>query len=217
MSAPEPGLAGPSLTFGGYAAQPGDLEGVGFWPRAAARAIDYVLHYITSYLTGGLFGAFVAIAATFAYGSENANAAVMHAVARMQGSPFLLMFASLVGSVVYETVCEAAHGSTLGKLALGMTVVQEDGSFCRWRSALVRSLGYFVDSLVFGLVGYLEMNKSPKEQRHGDNWAHTIVCKRSGLKPEQLRSTPRFIGVVVIALLLNGAALMSTLTLIVML
>jgi uncharacterized RDD family membrane protein YckC len=99
---------------------------------------------------------------------------------------------SLLGLVAYETICESAHGSTLGKLLLSMVVVQEDGSPCRFRSALIRSLAYFVDALVFGLVGYLAMNKSPQQQRHGDEWAHTIVCKRSQVQSVNLRHGGRF-------------------------
>ena len=35
------------------------------------------------------------------------------------------------------------HDSTLGKLAFSTVVVQEDGSPCRFKSALVRELGLF--------------------------------------------------------------------------
>jgi hypothetical protein len=36
------------------------------------------------------------------------------------------------------------------------------------------------------------MEKSGKEQRYGDQWAETVVCKRSSLAPEQLQSDGRF-------------------------
>jgi uncharacterized RDD family membrane protein YckC len=98
-----------------------------------------------------------------------------------------------LGSVVYEIICEAGHGSTLGKLALGMTVVQEDGTPCRVKPAVIRSFAYLIDGIFFGLIGYLEMQKTPQEQRHGDVWAHTIVCKRSILPPQTLRGPGRFV------------------------
>jgi uncharacterized RDD family membrane protein YckC len=93
---------------------------------------------------------------------------------------------SLLGSVVLEAICEGFHGSTPGTLLLSMVVVQEDGSPCRPGSAWIRSIAYFIDSLFFGLIGYFNMPKNPQQQRHGDEWAHTIVCRRSDVaQPER--------------------------------
>ena len=220
MSAPEPSLTpplGPSLTFGGYAGEPGELQGVGFWPRVGARVIDWIVHTIAIYAAGLFLGAVIAIAAMLVHGINNANPAVQEALAKIQGATFLPMLAGLVGATLYEIVLEAGHGSTLGKLALGMTVVQEDGGLCRFRSAVVRSLAYYIDGLFFGLIGYMEMKGSVKEQRHGDNWAHTVVCKRSDLKPEQLRSGGRFAVFFLLALVLDAAAFLTAMTAVLML
>ena len=43
------------MTFGGYAVEEHGLEGVSFWPRGAARVIDYVIHYCVGYFAGTLF------------------------------------------------------------------------------------------------------------------------------------------------------------------
>jgi hypothetical protein len=85
------------------------------------------------------------------------------------------------------------HGSTLGKLVLSMVVVQEDGSLCRLKGAVVRSMGYLLDALFSGLVGYSAMQKTSLEQRHGDEWAHTVVCKCSNAPPGSLRGGGRFV------------------------
>jgi uncharacterized RDD family membrane protein YckC len=202
-SPPEP----PSLTFGGYVGQPGQLEGVGFWPRALARLIDLAAHYLAITVAGIGFGIMIAIAAILTHSSTEA------ALAKLQGERFLPFLAGLVGATVFEIVCEAGHGSTLGKLILGMTVVQEDRSFCRLSSAVKRSLAYYLDSLFFGLIGYLEMKGNVSEQRHGDKWAKTVVCKRSNLQPEQLRSGSRFAAVLFLAMAADGAAFLGALTL----
>ena len=39
----------------------------------------------------------------------------------------------------------------------------------------MRSLGYYVDGLFFGLVGWTSMSRSPTKQRLGDKWAGTVV------------------------------------------
>lgn len=215
MSTPSPAPSAsslPELTFGGYAGRPGQLEGVGFWPRAAARIIDFVVHFITTYSAGFFFGIIIGIAAVLTHGAQDAGIYVQEAVGKLQSSKVLPFLAGLVGATVYEIVCEAGHGSTLGKMLLGMSVVQEDGGFCGIKAATVRSLGYYVDALFFGVVGYYAMQGSISQQRHGDRWAKTVVCKRSALKPEQARSGGRFAAMFVLAIIADGAAFLMALT-----
>jgi len=71
MSTPAPGASpppahggAPSFSFGGYTGTPGALEGVGFWPRVAARIIDLVLHYIVSLFAGLGIGIVIGIMGT---------------------------------------------------------------------------------------------------------------------------------------------------------
>lgn len=89
-----------------------------------------------------------------------------------------------------------------------MVVVQEDGAPCRLWPAVIRELGYFVDALFFGLIGYLAMQKTLKEQRHGDEWAHTIVCERSAVAPDRLRGGGRFVLAVMLATMADAALTM---------
>ncbi len=205
--APSP-LPSVELTFGGYAGQPRQLEGVGFWPRVLARLIDLVPHYLSTLIAGFSFGVMIGIASLLTHTSSAG------AVEKLQHERFLPFLAALVGAMAFEMVCEAGHGSTPGKLLLGMTVVQEDGTFCRFIAALKRSIAYYLDALFFGAVGYMAMKSSPTEQRHGDKWAKTIVCKRSQLRPDQLRSGGRFAFMLVLAMALDAAVTMGTLTLI---
>ena len=102
-------------------------------------------------------------------------------------------------------VSVSVHGSTLGKHVLSMVVVQEDGTPCRVGSAIIRELGYFVDSFFFGLVGYPVMQENLKKQRYGDQWAHTVVCKRSSVAPDRLRSDTRFALGLTLAMMADAA------------
>lgn len=137
---------------------------------------------------------------------------LLMALRRVHMSLGLFVF-SLLGSIVLHTICEGFHGSTLGKRLFSLVVVQEDGTPCRMRSALVRSLGYLVDSLFFGLIGYRNMQNSPQQQRHGDEWAHTVVCKRSTVAPENLRGIGTFIAALLLAAMADIALMMSGLLL----
>jgi hypothetical protein len=69
-------------------------------------------------------------------------------------------------------------------------------------------LAYFIDSIFFGFVGYLAMKKTRQEQRHGDEWAHTIVCRRSDAPPQSLRGGGRFLAVFFLATAVEAALLM---------
>ena len=101
--------------------------------------------------------------------------------------------AALLGSILLEAICEGLHGSTPGKYLLGIVVVREDGTPCRLGAAFIRSFAYLIDSLFFGLIGYFAMQKTPQQQRHGDEWAHTIVCRRSWLAQQNLRGFGQFL------------------------
>jgi uncharacterized RDD family membrane protein YckC len=87
--------------------------------------------------------------------------------------------AVLVGyPVLSETL---SRGRTLGKLALGLRVVGEDGGPIRFRQALVRGLaGFFVDFWVLGLAGAVAIFvslASVKGKRVGDFLAGTVVVQ----------------------------------------
>ena len=111
----------------------------------------------------------------------------------------------MLGFVVYNVVCVSMHGSTLGKRLLSFVVVQESGLRCRMGPAIIRELSYFIDTLFFGLVGYLAMQKTYQEQRYGDQWAHTVVARRASVIPEQLRSDSRFVLALMLAVMANAA------------
>jgi uncharacterized RDD family membrane protein YckC len=207
MSAPQPSSlpppAPPTLSFGGYIDQPGVIEGVGFWPRVAARLIDLIVHYFVSISAGLALGILGGVIAT-AMGRP-----IQPMLAKLRHLGLASYGLAILGSVAYEAVCEGMHGSTLGKLMLSMTVIREDGSPCRMDAALLRSFASVVDQLFFGAVGYHAMKDDPKRQRYGDRWAHTIVCKRSKVRPENLHNGGRFVLALFVAMAADAAMLLT--------
>jgi len=186
-----------------YSGQPGAIPGVTFWPRVAARVIDIVVHNIIAICGGALFGLMLGIAAGLQH-----NRQALRAFERPDGGLTLIIF-GLMGMIILETICEGFHGSTPGKLLLGFVVVQEDGTPCRFGSAFIRSIGFFIDGLFFGLIGYFAMQKTPQEQRHGDEWAHTIVGRRANVTRSNLRSMGQFTMVFLLAAMADAALLMT--------
>ena len=184
-----------------YGGQPGALPGVGFWPRAAARLVDLIVHYAIAASSGFLFALLAAVAALLQHRPTP--------LAHLQPNPGAILVTALLGYIAFQAGCEWIHGSTPGKLLLGMTVVQEDGSPCRFRPAIIRSFAYFVDGLFFGLIGYLNMQKTAQQQRHGDEWAHTVVGRRSVVSPQNRRGGGRFALALFLATMADAALLMS--------
>jgi len=199
MSAPDqPTFLAPSVpTFGGYAPEQSELQGVTFWPRVGARVIDLLVHYLVSFVSGILFVIMLVIA--------SGGHASPVAMARLQHTGVAGFVFALLGSFAYHVVFTSVHGSTVGKIALSMVVVQEDGSPCKFQSAVIRELGYFVDAMFFGIIGYAAMKDDLRQQRHGDDWAHTIVCKRSLIPRDKLRGGDRFAIALVFALIADAA------------
>jgi uncharacterized RDD family membrane protein YckC len=203
---PGPGIIGIELSaLSTYGAQPGNIQGVTFWPRALARLIDLLVHFSVSFAAGIFFTIMLFIAA--------AGHPSRLAIARLSRFSITAFVMALLGSIAYQAICEGVHGSSLGKLVLSMVVVQEDGSPCRLGSAVIRSFAYVIDGLFFGLIGYAAMQNSPQEQRHGDEWAHTVVCKRSNAPPASLRGRGRFVAAFVLALMADAAIAMLSLLL----
>jgi len=204
---PPPPYGAQPFSFGGYAGTLGVIEGVSFGPRFLARLFDLVVHYIVSIFAGLVFGFLLGIIGT-AMGKP-----LSPMLTKLQHLGFATYGLAFLGSVAYHSVCEGMHGSTLGKLALSMVVVREDGSPCRFDNALLRSFGYIVDALFFGAVGYFAMKDDPQHQRYGDQWAHTIVCKRAGVRPDSLRDGGRFVLALFVAMTADAALLMAGWTL----
>jgi len=144
------------------------LVGAGFWIRTLARGIDYAWGMVLGALVGINAGIALAIL-------EGLSIAEPGWAARLGERNPAVMVLSLLGYVAYHALCEGLHGASLGKLICGLRVRAEDLAPCRLKAAFIRSLAFYIDALVFGVVGYLAMRTTPMRQRHGDHWAKTVV------------------------------------------
>ncbi len=87
----------------------------------------------------------------------------------------------LVGyPLIFET---ATRGRTLGKMAMGLRVVSEDGGPERFRQALFRALAGVIEIWMFtGAPAVICSLLSPKGKRIGDVFAGTVVISERGPK-----------------------------------
>lgn len=178
---------------------PMELEGAGFWIRALARLIDLAFHYVTA------FAAMIVVVVILAIYASTKGLDLQVLIAKLGPFSILSAFLSILGSWAMHALCEGLHGSTLGKRLCGLAVISEGGHPCSFKQGLGRSAAFYIDSLFFGLVAASQMSDSPKRQRLGDKWCHTIVARRSALPPSAVRGWGRFFAVFATAFLVDTA------------
>lgn len=188
----------PCLFLGGDPSRLAGLTYVSFWPRAGARLIDVVVHTLIS----GQATVFLIALLAATFGGHIPSGMLITLKRLSFGEAYVI---SLFGVLAYHWVNVSVSGSTMGKHLLSIVVIQEDGTPCRVRSAIKRELGFILDNIVPGIPGYFIMKKSVKKQRWGDEWAHTVVCKRSSVTSERLRSDARFALGMTLALMADTA------------
>jgi uncharacterized RDD family membrane protein YckC len=177
------------------------LEYVPFWPRVGARLLDTGVHVGLGLVTGGVVGI---IAGVFAAIRGIPFATLWP---QIQPAPWMSWISGLVGAILYFVIATAGHGSSLGKLLLGIVTLDESGGPCSSVQVFKRELLYYIDSLFFGLIAYQQMKKSPRQQRLGDEWGDTIVVYRRSAPPRSLRSGLQFTGVIFFAMFADVAAM----------
>ncbi len=138
------------------------VQYVGVGRRFVATLVDSILYLIV----------FVVVAVV----SGNAQASGGSASASLSGAPALILD---ILFFLYYIVLEAVLGATLGKLLLGLRVVNVDGSRIGWGASIIRNLLRIIDALpFFYLLGAILIWTSPQRQRLGDRVAKTVVVRR---------------------------------------
>ena len=137
--------------------------------RMASGAIDVVVTVLV--LVGGFIG--------FGLGLGDASEAVTGIVG--------IVWSTLVIVGLPAAVETFTRGRTLGKMALGLRAVRDDGGPVTARHALVRALvGYVEVYLLFGVPALVTAMVHPSAKRLGDMAAGTVVVSQRA----SLRLTP---------------------------
>ncbi|MBK6683263.1 MAG: RDD family protein [Deltaproteobacteria bacterium] len=174
------------------------LIGAEFWPRAAARVIDWVYITIVSSVAG--FSGGILLAVLEAVGTVAPGWAE-----RVGQGGIGSMVVGTIATIGYQTLSEGLHGASFGKLCMKLRVVNTAGGRAGLWSGLVRNVAFLVDSLFFGMIGASAMGQSPTNQRYGDRWARTLVVRVERLQPSQRPSTAQFLAALAVASAVAGA------------
>lgn len=154
----------------------------GFWKRAAAWFIDSIVIYMATMLVQQVLGPLLM------------NQQALQQLQQMQdkSAPFdPAVFTSLVplgiGWLVLSVVLpwlyfalmeSSSKQATLGKMALGIKVVGEDGNRIGFARALGRTLGKIVSGLILN-IGYYMAGATRKKQALHDKMAHAYVVDKA--------------------------------------
>jgi uncharacterized RDD family membrane protein YckC len=83
-----------------------------------------------------------------------------------------------LGAFAYYALLEGYRGQTLGKLVVGVRVVDEQtGQAPGLGKAAVRTVLRLIDGLLAYLVAFIVVLVSPRRQRLGDMAGHTLVVR----------------------------------------
>lgn len=103
---------------------------------------------------------------------------ILGGLAGIGGLESLVVFAIPL-QFIYFLLLEANwNGQTIGKRALGIAVVKEDGSPIELGDSAVRNLLRYIDGIAYYLVGFIFLVISGRNQRIGDMVANTIVVRK---------------------------------------
>ncbi|MFI5690171.1 RDD family protein [Streptomyces sp. NPDC051636] len=132
--------------------------------RLPSRALAVLLDLVVAVI------AYVAVVTAMVAATSSLDEAAQVALSI---ASFLLVLVG--GPIAVETL---SHGRSLGKLALGLRVVRDDGGPIRFRHALVRGAVGMVEILMtFGVVACIASLVSARGRRLGDVFAGTLVVR----------------------------------------
>ena len=159
-----------------------------FWARFAAVLLDVIILYIPTSIVSAVifanFGGYAAIARLAANNSATDEAQMAEAMSQFLVAimpAYLLSLASLVLEMwLYNALMESSSKqATLGKMALGLVVVNPKGKRLSFARATGRFFSKFLISSILTIgVGYILAAFTEKKQALHDMIAGTLVVNR---------------------------------------
>jgi uncharacterized RDD family membrane protein YckC len=93
------------------------------------------------------------------------------------GGSLALQCLSVLIALAYFVIFWATSGQTPGKMALGIKVIETDGSPVTWGKAVLRYIGYIISAVVV-FLGFIWIAFDSKRQGWHDKIANTYVVRK---------------------------------------
>jgi len=127
---------------------PGVLVYAGFWTRALAEVIDWMITYVVNLI----IAAFVMLLAGLAGGSLTGNRTAL--AIHMLGVVMATNIMQVAATAAYATWFVGTHGATPGKMACGLQVVRADGGRVSYGRALARFFAKMLSAVIL-YIGFV--------------------------------------------------------------
>ena len=151
---------------------PATAQYAGFWIRLVAAFIAGMILGIIGFIIQAVFGGVFGVA--LLTGPQEPSPATAGLFAGIFGA---MLFISIAIEIVYYVGLTGTYGATVGKMILGLKVVDTNGQKIGFGKAALREVvGKWISGLVFGL-GYIWVAFDPKKQGWHDKLAGTYVVK----------------------------------------
>jgi uncharacterized RDD family membrane protein YckC/Tfp pilus assembly major pilin PilA len=169
----------------------------GFWKRVAAYILDSLILLIPSLVVWAIFGAMTAVV------DRHASEATFQLSGNLPGI--------LVSWLYYAAMESSAKQATLGKLALGIKVVDTAGNRISFGRASGRFFGMILSALLF-LIGFLMVAFTKRKQGLHDMLAGCLVVNKDAtpIQIQQARFAPGMSGWAIAALVIAAVAVPVT-------
>ena len=139
------------------------MEYAGFWRRLVAYLIDYLIIGAGAFAVGFLIGIGAGVA------GADVNGGWLVAIYVITIAGYYLYYAFMESS---------ANQATVGKIALGLKVTDEEGNRISFGRALGRTVAKILSALIL-FMGFVMAGFTDRKQALHDKIAHTLVVKRS--------------------------------------
>ncbi len=134
----------------------------GFWIRVGAYLIDAVVLWIAQFLIYGVFG----VSMTALYSLDADAGGIFETTGGL-----IAYFVTLIGGLLYFVLMDSsAKQGTLGKMAVGLVITDENGNRISPARAVGRYFAKILSVMVF-FIGYIMVAFTEKKQG-----LHDMIC-----------------------------------------
>lgn len=153
---------------------PGSVEYAGFWIRFVAKFIDNLIIMVGLLLFVGVLGGILAAAGVKIFPAEQ-NDPPPTGLLILIGCFYLFSFSL---QIIYPAYFVAKHGATWGKMALGLAVVNEDGSRVTGGRSIGRAFAELLNQFTCA-IGYIIAGFDEEKRALHDHICSTrVIVKR---------------------------------------
>jgi uncharacterized RDD family membrane protein YckC len=168
-----PGLHPLGYAAGGPYAGYGEVRYAGFWLRAVAWLIDVLVMIAFGALVGGCIGGVIG----GSMGARHATPQQIRQTVVETVAPIVRLLQIIGGWLYFALMESSARQATLGKMALGLRVTDEQGRRIGFGRATGRYFAKIISALIL-FIGFIMAGFTTRKQALHDMIAGTLVVKK---------------------------------------